>query len=99
MAHLAADGPSSSAPMATQPNGITTKTIPAASIVSDSQATVLPKSKEAPKYKHVSAVHSFSKVSCLTAGVAPTPSFAGFINLMLLVIRVFLNNRNQYELS
>lgn len=37
------------------------------------------------KYRHVFATHSQSRMSCLTQG-APTPSFVGFRNLMILVL-------------
>lgn len=37
------------------------------------------------KYRHVFATHSQSRMSCLTHG-APTPSFVGFRNLMILVL-------------
>lgn len=38
-----------------------------------------------PKYKHVMAVHSKARPSCLTHGTEGV-SFAGFRNLMVLVI-------------
>jgi len=38
-------------------------------------------------YKHASAVHKEEKISCLTQGQGTYPSFVGFRNLMILVIR------------
>jgi len=38
------------------------------------------------KYKHVFAVHSSQKISCLSSDATDTPSFAGFRNLLVLVL-------------
>jgi len=38
------------------------------------------------KYKHIFAVHSSPKTSCLSSDSTKTPSFAGFRNLLVLVL-------------
>jgi diacylglycerol O-acyltransferase-1 len=38
------------------------------------------------KYRHVQAVHSQSKPSCLSHDTTETPSFLGFRNLMVIVL-------------
>jgi diacylglycerol O-acyltransferase-1 len=38
------------------------------------------------KYRHVHAVHSQSKPSCLSHDTTETPSFLGFRNLMVIVL-------------
>lgn len=38
------------------------------------------------KYRHVEAVHSASKPSCLSHDTTETPSFLGFRNLMVIVL-------------
>jgi diacylglycerol O-acyltransferase-1 len=38
------------------------------------------------KYRHVEAVHSESKPSCLSHDTTETPSFIGFRNLMVIVL-------------
>jgi diacylglycerol O-acyltransferase-1 len=38
------------------------------------------------KYRHVEAVHSKSKPSCLSHDTTETPSFIGFRNLMVIVL-------------
>ena len=38
------------------------------------------------KYRHVAAVHSSPKTSCLSHDSETTPSFLGFRNLMVLVL-------------
>jgi diacylglycerol O-acyltransferase-1 len=38
------------------------------------------------KYRHVFATHSTQRPSCLSSDAEKTPSFAGFRNLMILVI-------------
>jgi hypothetical protein len=41
----------------------------------------------ARKYNHLFAIHAQSKASCLTNGdAAETPSYAGFRNLMVLML-------------
>lgn len=53
------------------------------------------------KFKHVYAIHSVSKTSCLSHGSDATPSFVGFRNLMVLVLlvsnlRLVLENFRKY---
>ncbi|KAF2763568.1 hypothetical protein EJ05DRAFT_472462 [Pseudovirgaria hyperparasitica] len=53
------------------------------------------------KYKHVFAVHSKSRPSCLSHDAERTPSFVGFRNLMVLVllisnIRLMIENFKKY---
>jgi diacylglycerol O-acyltransferase-1 len=38
------------------------------------------------KYRHVEAVHSASRPSCLSHNTTETPSFLGFRNLMVIVL-------------
>lgn len=38
------------------------------------------------KYRHVAAVHSKPKTSCLSHDATATPSFLGFRNLMVIVL-------------
>ena len=38
------------------------------------------------KYRHVAAVHSQSRPSCLSHDAVQTPSFIGFRNLMVIVL-------------
>ena len=42
------------------------------------------------KYRHVEAVHSESKPSCLSHDATETPSFIGFRNLMVIVLGMLL---------
>lgn len=42
------------------------------------------------KYRHVAAVHSASKSSCLSHDAPETPSFIGFRNLMVIVLGMAL---------
>ena len=45
-----------------------------------------------PKYRHVAAVHSKPRTSCLSHDSDSAPSFLGFRNLMVLVLsRSFLS--------
>ncbi|KAH7125469.1 diacylglycerol O-acyltransferase-like protein 1 [Dendryphion nanum] len=48
------------------------------------------------KYRHVFATHSTVRNSCLSSDAEATPSFAGFRNLMLLVV-IFSNLRLMIE--
>jgi diacylglycerol O-acyltransferase-1 len=41
------------------------------------------------KYRHVQAIHSQSKPSCLSHDTTETPSFLGFRNLMVIVLGGF----------
>jgi diacylglycerol O-acyltransferase-1 len=43
------------------------------------------------KYRHVVAVHSQSRPSCLSHDATSTPSFLGFRNLMVIVLGEFLS--------
>ena len=43
------------------------------------------------KYRHVEAVHSESKPSCLSHDTTETPSFIGFRNLMVIVLGMLSN--------
>jgi len=47
-----------------------------------------PDKQRSQTYKHASAVHKVGKISCLTQGQTTYPSFVGFRNLMILVIRM-----------
>ena len=38
------------------------------------------------KYRHIAAVHSVARNSCLSRDVDVTPSFLGFRNLMVIVL-------------
>ena len=38
------------------------------------------------KYRHIAAVHSTARNSCLSRDAEPTPSFLGFRNLMVIVL-------------
>ena len=38
------------------------------------------------KYRHIAAVHSTVRYSCLSRDAEPTPSFLGFRNLMVIVL-------------
>lgn len=42
------------------------------------------------RYRHVEAVHSRSRPSCLSHDTVETPSFIGFRNLMVIVLGEFL---------
>jgi len=53
------------------------------------------------KYRHVAAVHSESKPSCLSHDTTETPSFLGFRNLMVIVLvvgnlRLVIENIQKY---
>lgn len=59
------------------------------------------KGRRVDAYKHAFAVHSTDRISCLTPGHVPTPSFSGFRNLMVLVIvvsnlRLMIENFKKY---
>lgn len=45
-----------------------------------------PRSSAQQKYRHVAAVHSQSRPSCLSHDSHATPSFIGFRNLMVIVL-------------
>lgn len=42
--------------------------------------------KVTPKYRHVAAVHSRQRASCLSQDSEVSPSFLGFRNLMVIVL-------------
>jgi diacylglycerol O-acyltransferase-1 len=44
------------------------------------------KSRPQKKYRHVAAVHSIARTSCLSHDSPTTPSFIGFRNLMVIVL-------------
>lgn len=47
----------------------------------------MPPSRALPrKYRHVAAVHSETRPSCLSHDAQDTPSFLGFRNLMVIVL-------------
>lgn len=43
------------------------------------------------KYRHIAAVHSRVRTSCLSRDTEQTPSFLGFRNLMVIVLSTCLN--------
>ncbi|KAK5196089.1 hypothetical protein LTR99_008102 [Exophiala xenobiotica] len=61
------------------------------------------KAKVRSKYRHVAAMHSKVRPSCLSHETSETPSFVGFRNLMVLVIivmnlRLVVENAKKYGL-
>ncbi|KAL6716895.1 hypothetical protein ACLMJK_004807 [Lecanora helva] len=59
------------------------------------------KSKVSSRFRHVAAVHSRSRTSCLSHDTLETPSFLGFRNLMVLVLivmnlRLVIENFQKY---
>jgi len=42
------------------------------------------------KYSHAVAVHSKSRISCLSAGAENPPSLVGFRNLMIIMLSAFV---------
>ena len=44
------------------------------------------KSNISTKYRHIAAVHSRARTSCLSRDAEKTPSFLGFRNLMVIVL-------------
>ena len=46
----------------------------------------LPEAQEKMNYRHIAAVHSQARTSCLSHDSATSPSFLGFRNLMVLVL-------------
>lgn len=55
-------------------------------IVRGSAGSVNAVQHENVKYRHVAAVHSRSRTSCLSSDSDTTPSFLGFRNLMVIVL-------------
>lgn len=45
-----------------------------------------PKAPAPAKYRHIAAVHSAKRASCLSHDSEASPSFLGFRNLMVIVI-------------
>ena len=45
--------------------------------------------KSSSKYRHIAAVHSTVRNSCLSRDAEPTPSFLGFRNLMVIVLSTY----------
>lgn len=45
-----------------------------------------PKGGAPTKYRHIAAIHSAQRASCLSHDSEAAPSFLGFRNLMILVI-------------
>ena len=43
-----------------------------------------------PKYRHIAAVHSRARTSCLSRDTEFVPSFLGFRNLMVIVLSTYL---------
>ena len=43
-----------------------------------------------PKYRHIAAVHSRARISCLSRDTEFVPSFLGFRNLMVIVLSTYL---------
>ncbi|KAL2172806.1 hypothetical protein VTG60DRAFT_2625 [Thermothelomyces hinnuleus] len=83
----------------TQPNGITNGSADASTV--DSADTSNPRRPIRSKYRHVYAVHSKSKPSCLSHDATETPSFIGFRNLMVIVLvaanlRLVIENIQKY---
>ncbi len=54
-------------------------------------ATIPRKSKLSSKYRHVAAVHSGARSSCLSRDAELTPSFLGFRNLMVIVLSTYFS--------
>lgn len=50
-----------------------------------------------PKYRHVAAVHSKSRASCLSHDASVAPSFLGFRNLMVIVLGALVALLCEYE--
>ena len=70
------------APATDQANGFTT----AKADVELAQKKV-PRQKSLPdKYRHIAAVHSIPRTSCLSHDSDAAPSFLGFRNLMVIVL-------------
>lgn len=52
-----------------------------------------------PKYRHVAAVHSETRPSCLSHDSTASPSFLGFRNLMVIVLgESFFRDRRREKL-
>jgi diacylglycerol O-acyltransferase-1 len=49
------------------------------------------------KYRHVFATHSLRRTSCLSSDSESSPSFKGFRNLMILVLRMHFRNQQHYN--
>ena len=63
-------------------------------------ATTSEKLRKTPqqKYRHVAAVHSKSRASCLSHDATVAPSFLGFRNLMVIVLGMELAHPHCVEL-
>jgi hypothetical protein len=73
------------------PNGVTNRPKAASRTLSEverTKATTADKLRQTPqrKYRHVAAVHSKTRPSCLSHDSEAAPSFLGFRNLMVIVL-------------
>jgi diacylglycerol O-acyltransferase-1 len=49
------------------------------------------------KYRHIAAVHSKTRPSTLSHDSEAAPSFLGFRNLMVIVLGMFIREKNQIQ--
>lgn len=73
-------------PVARRPNGSGADSGAASKPNGKTDATSQLRRSLRKKYRHVAAVHSESRPSCLSHDASATPSFLGFRNLMVIML-------------